>query len=174
MRRGYVGVALILLFSFGVVTFFTFMPDTRFYKDIAKKISASHVEIYKNIRNIDVDDFISASVLSLGVSESTVGLSFDDFSRNRRAKEETKKLQGALTSSGWKFPAGALADMFTPVAGDGISALVPNLNKQISRGYISPNILVVEGNLSKLRSVWNVVAGQITSQTDISFMETLW
>ena len=173
MKSGYIGITLILLFFLFAGAFFTFMPNVGFYKDMAKQISGSQVMLVKNAQQ-DVDDFISASVLSLGVSDSTVGLSFDDFSRNRRAKEETKKLQGALTSSVWKFPAGALADMFTPVAGDGISALVPNLNKQINRGYISPNILVVEGSLSKLRSVWNVVAGQITSQTDISFIETLW
>jgi hypothetical protein len=173
MKSGYIGITLILLFFLFAGAFLTFMPNVRFYKDMAKQISGSQVMLVKNAQQ-DVDDFISASVLSLGVSDSTVGLSFDDFSRNRRAKEETKKLQRALTSSGWKFPSGALADMFTPVTGDGISALVPNLNKQINRGYISPNILVVEGNLSKLRSVWNVVAGQITSQTDIPFMETLW
>lgn len=174
MRSGYAGVALILLFSLGVVAFFSFMPDTRFYKDITKRIAASHVELYESVQHVDVDDFISASVLSLGVSESTIGLSFDDFSINRKSKEEIKKLQGALMSSGWEFPAGVLADMFTPVTGAGISALVPNLSKQIDRGYISPNILVVEGNLSRLRSVWNLIAGQITSQTDIPFMETLW
>ncbi len=172
MKSGYIGITLILLFFLFAGAFFTFMPNIRFYKDMVKQISGS-IMLLDNTRQ-DVDDFISASVLSLSVSDSTVGLSFDDFSRNRKSKEEAKKLRNALTSSGWKFPAGALADMFTPVTGDDISALVPNLNKQIGRGYISPNILVVEGNLSRLRSVWNVVAGQIMSQTDITFTETLW
>lgn len=174
MRHGYAGVILILFFSLGMVAFFIFMPNIKFYKDIAQQIATSQVDIYKNVSVEDVDDFISASVLSFGVPESTVGLSFDDFARVRKAKEEAKKIQRALISSGWDFPSSALADMFTPVTGAGISALVPVLEKQISRGYISPNILVVEGNLSRLRSVWNVVAGQITSQTNIPFMETLW
>lgn len=172
MRRGYVGVALILLFSLGVGFFLLNLPDVRFYKDISKRIASSRVELYETAP--DADDFISASVLSFGVSESSVGLSFYDFARTRKSREETGKIQRALTSSGWDFPAGALADMFVPVTNGDISALVPDLSKQIEKGYLSPNVLVVEGNVGVLRNVWNAVAGQIMSQTDISFMETLW
>ncbi len=173
MKRGYAGVVLILVFSIGVLAFFTLLPDTRFYKDMVKRITSSHVEVYTSVSN-NVDDFISASVLSLGVSESTIGLSFGDFARTRNSQEEARKIQKILISSGWGFSASALADMFTPITGSNISALVPNLGEQIDRGFISPNILVVEGNISRLRSVWNLVAGQIMAQTGMTLMETLW
>ncbi len=173
MKRGYAGVILILMFSFGVVAFFTLLPDTRFYKDMVKRIASSDVEVYVSTPN-DVDDFISAAVLSLSVPRSTVGFSFDEFARARFAQEEARRIQRMLMSSGWEFPSSALADMFTPVSGNDISALVPNLSRQIDRGFISPNILVVEGNLGRLRSVWNIVAGQIMTQTGMTLMETLW
>jgi len=171
MRRGYAGVALILLFSFSVCLFFLLFPDVRFYKDQALRLESCSVEVFSP-KFVDCDDFLSAGVLSLGVPEHSVGLSYDDFGVLRKSEEIAEKLRRAAAS--WKFSGEALGSMFVPVSNGKISALLPALSDQIERGYVSPNILVVAGDVGDLRRVWTEVSNYLMSQTDISLTEVLW
>lgn len=169
MRRGYAGVALILLFSFSVCLFFLLFPDVRFYKDQALRLESCSVGVFSP--TVDCDDFLSAGVLSLGVPEHSVGLSYDDFGVLRKSEELAEKLRRAAA---WKFSGEALGSMFVPVSNGKISALLPALSDQIERGYVSPNILVVAGDAGDLRRVWTEVSNYLMSQTDISLTEVLW
>ena len=171
MRQGYAGVALILLFSFSVCLFFLLFPDVRFYKDQALRLESCSVEVFSP-KFVDCDDFLSAGVLSLGVPEHSVGLSYDDFGVLRKSEELAKKFRRAAAS--WKFSGEALGSMFVPVSNGKISALLPALSDQIERGYVSPNILVVAGDAGDLRRVWTEVSNYLMSQTDISLTEVLW
>ncbi len=164
MRRGYIGVFLIMFFSLSAVFIFLSLPDARFYKDAEKSMRGLKIKVYET-ELIDTDDFISASIISLGVPDTSVGASFDEFAAIRKSREVSRRIQNAVESSGWDFPSSILRDMFAPLSNGEISALIPDLKSQIDIGYVSPNVLVVKGTIGDLRSVWDIVSEYIMSST---------
>lgn len=174
MRQGYMGVALILLFSFLVIFLFLSFPDLRFYKDFVKRLENAEISADFLDECVDADDFLSAAVLSHGVSDVGVGLSFDEFRILRSSKKESKKLQDLLKISGWKFSSKVLGNLFIPCSNGSISALIPNLEKQMDSRYISPDVIVVEGTISDLRKAWDILSVYLSSQIDASYLDIIW
>jgi len=172
MRPGYVGVVLVLLFSLGVGMFFLTFPDLRFYRDTAKTLRSFNISSCSQLE--DFDDFISASVLSMSVPETTVGLSFDEFRAVRSSREKARKISDAVVSSGWKFSSRALGNMFVSVSNGEVSALVPDLARQINTGFASPGVFIVKGDVGGLRTVWEAISGYIASQTGMPLLDTIW
>ncbi len=172
MRSGYVGVVLVLLFSLGVGMFFLTFPDLRFYRDAAETLKSFNISTCEPFE--DPDDFISASVLSMSVPGTTVGLSFDEFRTVRKSREEAQKMGDAVASSGWKFSSRVLGNMFVSVSNGRTSALVPDLVRQIDTGFASPEIFVVRGSVGSLRAVWEAVSGYIVSQAGIPLSNMIW
>lgn len=171
MRQGYVGIVLMIVFSLFAFAFFSF-PDLRFYRDFTTHLENVNIPVVYSFEDIDVDDFLSASVLSLGAYDSSIGLSFDEFGALRRNKREAKKIRNLIEDSGWKFTSTVLGNLFTPLSGERISAFIPNLSAQIDSGIVSPDIFVVEGK--DLRSVWSLIAEFLSSQIDISYLDIIW
>lgn len=173
MRPGYVGVVLVLLFSLGVGMFFLTLPDLRFYRDVIKTYRSFTISAQPEDLE-DCDDFISASVLSLGIPKTTVGLSFDEFRTVRKSREEARRISDAVMSSGWKFSSRALGNMFVSVSNGEVSALVPDLARQIDTGFASPGVFIVKGDVGGLRTVWEAVSGYIASQTGMPLSNVIW
>jgi len=172
MRSGYAGVALILVFAVSVSAFFLSFPNLRFYKDISKRLREAEISLCESPS--DCDDFVSAVILSLSVPETTVGMSFDGFRAVRQSREEARRLENAVESSGWKVSSRVLGNMFVSASNGRVSVLVPDLARQIDAGFVSPGVFAVQGDIGGLRVVWDAISGYIAAQTGMSLLDTIW
>jgi hypothetical protein len=61
-----------------------------------------------------------------------------------------------------------------PVTNGEYSALVPYLREQIDGGFVSPNVLVVQGGESSLRYTWDLLKDRLANMLGISYFEFVW
>jgi len=173
-RSGYVGTAVIFLFAAFASLYFLSFPDLRFHRDIVNRMKDMKIQSHEIVNVPDVDNALSCAILSMSVSESTIGLSFDEYRINRKSQDYSKKLEKALISSQWDFMSRSLGGMFMPISNREHSALVPYLSNQIEKGYATPAVFVVSGGQGDLRRAWNYIGNSLASQVNISYLEFLW
>ena len=174
MREGYIGILLVFVFSMFAVFFMMNLPDLRIYRDVINMLNRLAIPAREMPETVDIDDAIVGSIIVLGVPESTIGMSFDAYRSARKSQDYARDIEKALIASDWKFLSRSLGTLFMPVTNREYSALVPYLKEQIDGGFVSPNVLVVQGGESSLRYTWDLLKNRLASMMGISYFEFVW
>jgi len=174
MREGYIGILLVFVFSMFAVFFMMNLPDLRIYRDVTNMLNRLAIPAREMPETVDIDDAIVGSIIVLGVPESTIGMSFDAYRSARKSQDYARDIEKALIASDWKFLSRSLGTLFMPVTNREYSALVPYLKEQIDGGFVSPNVLVVQGGESSLRYTWDLLKNRLASMMGISYFEFVW
>jgi hypothetical protein len=174
MREGYIGILLVFVFSVFAASFMMSLPDLRIYRNTVNMLNGLAIPARTIPETVDIDDAVVGSIVVLAVPESTIGMSFDAYRSARKSQDYARDMEKALIASDWKFLSRSLGTLFMPVTNGEYSALVPYLREQIDGGFVSPNVLVVQGGESSLRYTWDLLKNRLASMMGISYFEFVW